>query len=135
VVASNRILFSPSNTAAELSTADDHGLYFRTAPPDGLQARALSDIIMRDGSRRLYIVARNDAYGQGLSEGVRSALISGGVAADDIRASTYDPERPDFAALGPDVKSFNPDGVLLIGYEETGAAIAAVIAAGLRSRG
>ena len=30
----------------------DKGLYFRTAPPDDLQAAALTDIIMRDGVRR-----------------------------------------------------------------------------------
>ena len=65
------MLFSPCNTAAELSTVDDKGLYFRTAPPDGLQAAALTDIIMRDGVRRVAIVAREDAYGQGLMDAVQ----------------------------------------------------------------
>ena len=66
VLAAGVVLFSPCNTAAELTTAEDQGLYFRTAPPDGLQAAALTDIIMRDGVRRVAIIAREDPYGLSL---------------------------------------------------------------------
>ncbi len=49
IIQAKRVLISPSATADELSTAEDDGLFFRTAPPDRLQARALADIILRDG--------------------------------------------------------------------------------------
>jgi hypothetical protein len=39
------------------------GLYFRTAPPDDLQAAALTDIIMRDGLRGWRSSRATDAYG------------------------------------------------------------------------
>src|SRR5262249_37696309 len=45
------ILFAPSATSAALSGLDDDGYFFRTAPSDELQARALADVIMRDGPR------------------------------------------------------------------------------------
>jgi ABC-type branched-subunit amino acid transport system substrate-binding protein len=134
VVAAGRVLFSPCNTAAELTTADDQGLYFRTAPPDGLQATALTDIIMRDGVRRIYIVARDDAYGRGLMDSVHADLVDAGLNRDDIKAVSYSSDAPDLADLGSDVKAFAPDGLLIIGFDETADALSSVMKAGLKSR-
>lgn len=133
-VAAGVVLFSPCNTAAELTNADDKGLYFRTAPPDGLQAAALTDIIMRDGVRRVVIVAREDAYGRGLMDSVKDNLVKAGLVVDDIKTVPYNPEKPDFAGLGEDVKAFGPDGVLVIGFDESVKAIDSMIKAGLTSR-
>ena len=44
--------FSPANTSDKFTTYDDKGLYFRTAPPDVLQARALADLIARTATTR-----------------------------------------------------------------------------------
>ena len=134
VIAAGRILFSPCNTAAELSTVDDKGLYFRTAPPDNLQAVALTDVIMRDGVRRIVIVARDDAYGRGLMEAVRDNLRLAGIEETDISLMPYNPDDPDFSQLGEEIKKFDPNGVLLIGFDETAKAVDAMIKAGLKSR-
>jgi ABC-type branched-subunit amino acid transport system substrate-binding protein len=134
VMAAGRVLFSPCNTAASLTTADDQGLYFRTAPPDGLQATALTDIIMRDGVRRIYIVARDDAYGKGLMDSVRADLVDAGLDRDDIKAVPYSPDSPDFADLGTDIKAFGPDGALIIGFDESADALSSIMKAGLKSR-
>jgi ABC-type branched-subunit amino acid transport system substrate-binding protein len=134
VLAAGVVLFSPCNTAAELSTVDDQGLYFRTAPPDNLQAAALTDIIMRDGVRRIVIVAREDAYGRGLMDAVQENLVRAGISDADISAMPYNADQPDFTNLGADVKKFVPDGVLVIGFDETAQAIDSMIKAGLRSR-
>src|SRR6476646_5901535 len=40
---------SPSNTGAVLTNYPDHGYYFRTAPPDGLQSKALGNLIVSQG--------------------------------------------------------------------------------------
>jgi ABC-type branched-subunit amino acid transport system substrate-binding protein len=131
VVRAGVILFSPCNTAASLSTADDKGLYFRTAPADGLQAKALTDIIMRDGARKVYIVARADEYGEGLRDGVKDLLLSAGVPDKDIDSYAYNIDTPDFSNLGAEVKQFQPDAVLVVGFEESADAILAIEAAGL----
>jgi branched-chain amino acid transport system substrate-binding protein len=128
------VLISPCNTAAALSTVDDHGLYFRTAPPDGLQATALSDIIMRDGVRRLMIVARNDSYGQGLMNSVHDDLVKAGIDDTNIKLVQYDPDQPDFTHLGADVLSFAPDGVLVVGFDESTDAFDAIMKDKVTSR-
>ena len=92
VVGAGLILFSPCNTDAGLSTIDDKGLYFRTAPPDILQGKALADVIMRDGPQKITIVARKDSYGEGLQANVRTELERAGVPgrpdpAADVRAA------------------------------------------------
>jgi ABC-type branched-subunit amino acid transport system substrate-binding protein len=133
-VAAGVVLFSPCNTAAELTSAADEGLYFRTAPPDGLQATALTDIIMRDGVRKLAIIARDDAYGKGLMDSVRERLIQAGLNASDVKTVPYNSETPDFSGLGDDIKTFDPDGVLVIGFDETADAIGELWKAGLESR-
>jgi ABC-type branched-subunit amino acid transport system substrate-binding protein len=134
VVAAGVVLFSPCNTAAELSTADDQGLYFRTAPPDNLQASALTDIIMRDGVRRLFILAREDPYGRGLMDAVSQDLVKAGLAASDVKAVGYNPDKPDFANLGAEVKAFKPEGFLVIGFDESAKALDSLMNAGLSSR-
>jgi ABC-type branched-subunit amino acid transport system substrate-binding protein len=135
VVRAGVVLFSPCNTAASLTTAEDSGLYFRTAPADGLQAKAITDIIMRDGARRVFIVARADEYGVGLRDGVKELLQSAGVPETDINSYEYNIDTPDFSNLGADVKEFQPDAVLVVGFEESADAILAIEAAGLTVQG
>jgi ABC-type branched-subunit amino acid transport system substrate-binding protein len=134
ILAAGVILFSPCNTAATLSTVEDQGLYFRTAPPDNLQAAALTDVIMRDGVRRIVIVARDDAYGRGLMEAVKENLVRAGLADGDINLKPYSPDEPDFGTLGEEIKQFAPNGVLIIGFDETAKAVDSMIKAGLKSR-
>ncbi|HEX5741219.1 MAG TPA: ABC transporter substrate-binding protein, partial [Pilimelia sp.] len=132
VVRAGVVLFSPSNTAADLSQARDDGLYFRTAPSDVLQGRALADIVMRDGAQRVAIVARDDAYGTGLQANVRDALINAGRAEKDLKLITYRPADPvDFAGGAQEVRSFGAEAVLVLGLAESAAVIKALAAAGL----
>lgn len=138
VVAAGLILFSPCNTDAGLSTVDDKGLYFRTAPSDLLQGRALADVILRDGPNRIVIIARKDSYGQGLQENVRTELERVGISGDRVRLLTYDPPADsagppvDFAASARQVKEFGPDAALVIGFAESAEVIKALVAADVR---
>jgi ABC-type branched-subunit amino acid transport system substrate-binding protein len=121
VIAAGVVLFSPSNTSAALSTVDDHGLYFRTAPPDGLQAAALADIISRDGVRKIAVIYRGDSYGGGLANSVKDDLVKAGLSGDAITLIKYDPAKTDtdFVAIGKQVRDLNPDGVLMVAFDET----------------
>lgn len=140
VVAAGRLLFSPSNTDAGLTTVDDNGLYFRTAPPDTLQGRALADVILRDGPHKIAIVARKDSYGEGLQENVRAELERAGFAADRVKLLTYEPpadaQAPpvDFSAGAKEIKDYGADAVLIIGFGESAHVITALADAGVQIR-
>jgi ABC-type branched-subunit amino acid transport system substrate-binding protein len=138
VVKAGLILFSPSNTAADLTEADDKGLYFRTAPSDLLQGKALADVMMRDSVQKVAIVARADVYGEGLQRNVNDDLQRAGMLESQIKLLTYKPAEgdalPDVSDAVQQVKSFNPDSVLVIGFDESSAVIKELSAAGVRIR-
>jgi ABC-type branched-subunit amino acid transport system substrate-binding protein len=126
-IATGRILFSPSATSARLTAFDDHGQFFRSAPSDAFQAQALADVIMRGGGRRIMIVARNDAYGGGLRDGVTEDLIKAGVKKLDIGSYAYKDEQKDFSELVQMVQTFHPDSVLVAGFQESARVIQAML--------
>ncbi|GGM42984.1 hypothetical protein GCM10011608_29590 [Micromonospora sonchi] len=132
VVKEGRILFSPSNTAASLTSVDDRGLYFRTAPPDSLQGRALADVILRDGPHKIAIVAREDSYGEGLQDVVRSELERAGFGGERVQLLSYEPGEGaaappiDFSDGARQIKEFGADAVLIIGFGESAAVVRAL---------
>jgi ABC-type branched-subunit amino acid transport system substrate-binding protein len=136
-VAAGLIMFSPSNTAVELSAIEDDGYYFRTAPSDDLQGAALADIMLRDGTQRVVIVARDDAYGRGLQGNAQDALVRFGVPAGDIRLLSYNlPEEegaplPGLERLVDEIAAAEPDGVLVIGFSEAAQLIQRMVDVGL----
>jgi ABC-type branched-subunit amino acid transport system substrate-binding protein len=140
VVNAGLVLFSPCNTDAGLSTIDDKGLYFRTAPPDTLQGRALADVILRDGPNKIAIVARRDSYGVGLQANVRTELERAGIPVDRMNLLTYlPPDEPgapplDFTEGAQTVKEFGADAVLVIGFSESARVIKALVKAGVELR-
>ncbi|MFG3702577.1 ABC transporter substrate-binding protein [Micromonospora sp. NPDC047620] len=140
VVRAGKILFSSSNTDAGLTKLDDNGLYFRTAPPDSLQGRALADVILRDGPQKIAIVARKDSYGEGLQATVKAELERTGVDGDRIKLLAYEPPADakanpvDFTAGAKEIKDFGADAVLVIGFAESAQVIRALADAGVEMR-
>ncbi|MFV2112397.1 ABC transporter substrate-binding protein [Micromonospora sp. LOL_025] len=140
VVRAGKVLFAPSNTDASLTELDDKGLYFRTAPPDSLQGRALADVILRDGPQKIAIVARKDSYGEGLQSTVRAELERAGIGGDRLKLLTYDPPEDakanpiDFVAGAKEIKDFGAEAVLIIGFAESAQVIRALADAGVEIR-
>ncbi|MCZ2824882.1 MULTISPECIES: ABC transporter substrate-binding protein [unclassified Modestobacter] len=122
---------SPANTSDQFTEYNDNGLYFRTAPPDTLQARALADLIAEDGNNTVGILAINDPYGTGLAENTRDNLIAGGLSEDSIEYVTYDPQAANFDSEVQQMVDFNPDAVVVIGFEESSRIIQGLNAQGI----
>jgi ABC-type branched-subunit amino acid transport system substrate-binding protein len=123
--------FSPANTSDQFTTYNDNGLYFRTAPPDTLQARALADLIIADGNNTVGILALNDPYGTGLAENTLKNLVSAGLSEDDIVSITYDPQAANFDSEVQEMVDFNPDAIVVIGFEESSRIIQGLNANGI----
>jgi ABC-type branched-subunit amino acid transport system substrate-binding protein len=110
---------SPANTSDQFTTYNDQNLYFRTAPPDLLQARALADLIEQDGNNTVGILATNDPYGTGLAENTKNNLVSDGLPEDSVKNVIYDPQAANYDAEVQQMTEFSPDAVVVIGFEES----------------
>ncbi|HKX75618.1 MAG TPA: ABC transporter substrate-binding protein [Acidimicrobiia bacterium] len=110
------IQFSPANTSQLLSTYDDSGLYFRTAPSDFLQGTVLADLVAADGLTA-GVIYRQEPYGEGLAERFREVYEGlGGTVTNFI---AYPPEGvTTFDAEVDELAASNPDAIVVISFEE-----------------
>jgi ABC-type branched-subunit amino acid transport system substrate-binding protein len=122
---------SPANTSDQFTAYNDNGLYFRTAPPDLLQAQALADLIQGDGNNTVGILALNDPYGTGLADNAEKDLVAAGLAQDDIKKIIYDPTAANYDAEVQQMVSFNPDAVVVVGFEESSKILQGLNAQGI----
>jgi branched-chain amino acid transport system substrate-binding protein len=112
------VQFSPANTSPTLTTYDDKGLYFRTAPSDLLQGRVLANLVIEEGSTSAAVLYRNDAYGVGLAEAFKADFeAAGGTVPEFIE---YAEGTEAFDAEVDKVVAANPYAILIVGFAETG---------------
>jgi ABC-type branched-subunit amino acid transport system substrate-binding protein len=123
------VQFSPANTSKTLSTYDDKGLYFRTAPSDILQGQVLGELIAEDGNKNVAIINRNDSYGVGLAEDLTKALEEAGATV--VLTKTYDEKADKFNAEVNEIAGQSPDAVMIIGFEESSKILATMVEAGI----
>ena len=115
------LLISPASTADALSDLDDDGLFARTAPPDGLQGKALADRMEQElgglKGKTINIGARNDLYGTGFADSLEAELEErGATVAEKV---VYDPEQPSYNSEAEQLTSGNPDNFVIIDFPET----------------
>ncbi|MCF6321353.1 MAG: ABC transporter substrate-binding protein [Rhizobiaceae bacterium] len=72
------VMISPSATSPALSTIEDKGNFFRTAPSDARQGVVLADIVLGRGIKEVAITYTNNDYGKGLSEAFSNAFKAKG---------------------------------------------------------
>jgi branched-chain amino acid transport system substrate-binding protein len=126
-VGDRRVLVcSGSNFSAELSTGDSNGYYFRTSPSDRLQGPALAELVLKDGRKKVGILARRDTYGVGLATSVKKALDKGGARV--VANVEYDPDATSFDRDVQKVIDKKPDAVIVLGFENDGADIVRTLA-------
>ena len=111
--------FSPANTSPDFTDYKDNGLYFRTAPSDVLQGRVMGDLLLNDGYLSVGVIALDDPYGTGLAENIKLSVENGGGEIVGGDAIIYDPKASSFSAEVTQLKSANPEAIVLIGFEET----------------
>ena len=102
------VMISPSATSPGLSTAEDDGLFFRTAPSDAREGEVAADILMEHGIKSIALTYTNNDYGKGLSDAIKTSFEKlGGVvtinAAHDDGKGDYSAEVGALAAAGGDI--------------------------------
>lgn len=129
ITGSQTVMCSPSNTGLQFTTYDDGGYYFRTAPPDNLQAQVLADLMVADGAEKVVVIGRSDEYGEGFANALADELEALGVEVADV--VIFDHTATSFQAEAQRIRDANPDSVAMISFDEGGQVLQAAIAAGV----
>ena len=87
---------SPSATAMAITALDDHGLVWRTAPSDQLQADLLVAMVNKESPAAVDVVAEDSVYGTGLAHAFYAGYH---VAGDTTFKGSYSYAADDDAAL------------------------------------
>ena len=132
ITAAGVTMFSPANTSEALSTYDDNGLYFRTAPPDLYQGDVLGQFVINDGNRTVAILNLNDAYGNGLAEAAAATITESG--GEVVFQQSYDPTAASFDSEVDAIVAADPDAIIVIGFNESSKILRSMVEKGIGPR-
>ena len=110
-------MISPSATSPGLTTAEDNGLFFRTAPSDARGGEVLADITA-DKVSSVAITYVNTDYGVGLADVYEAAAIARGI---EVTAKTaHEGDKADYSAEVGVLSAAGGDALAVIGYLDQG---------------
>ena len=112
------VMISPSATSPALSTIEDGGLFFRTAPSDARQGEVVANILQEMEIGEAALTYTNNDYGKGLADSIaanvemRGGTITISVPHEDGKGD-YSAEVAALAAVGGDI-------LIVAGYLDQG---------------
>jgi len=112
------VMISPSATSPALSTAEDDGLFFRTAPSDAREGEVMAEILMEKGVKSIALTYTNNDYGKGLAEAIATSFTAkGGVVTIN---SAHEDGKADYSAEVAALASAGGDLLVVAGYLDQG---------------
>lgn len=114
-VTTNKIVaISPSSTSISLAQTGDY--VFRAAPDDRQQVDALTKLVYTLGYRDIYVLARQDDYGQGLSALFEQQFETeyGGTVTTALYSTSAQDLSPEVTALNTAVGAASPTKAVLV---------------------
>ena len=112
------VMISPSATSPALSTIEDDGYFFRTAPSDARQGEIIGKILTEKGIKSAALTYTNNDYGKGLADSIQSSFEGMGgsitaVASHEDGKADYSAEVATLAAAGGEI-------LIVAGYLDQG---------------
>lgn len=112
------VMVSPSATSPALSTAEDDGLFFRTAPSDAREGEVMADVLMEHGVKSIAMTYTNNDYGKGLAEAISASFIAkGGVVTIN---TSHEDGKADYSAEVAALAAAGGDLLVVAGYLDQG---------------
>ena len=112
------VMISPSATSPALSTAEDNGLFFRTAPSDARQGAVMTEVIMDRGIKEVALTYTNNDYGKGLADAFQAEFEAAG---GTVTISTgHEDGKADYAAEVGALAAAGGDVLVVAGYLDQG---------------
>jgi branched-chain amino acid transport system substrate-binding protein len=112
------VMISGSATAPVLSTVEDNGLFFRTAPSDARSAEVLAEILIEQGYKSAAITYVNNDYGKGLGSAIEANFVAGGGTVT-INAG-HEENKGDYSADAAALAQAGGDILVVAGYADGG---------------
>lgn len=112
------VMISPSATSPALSSAEDNGLFFRTAPSDARQGQVLADVLMEKGISEVAVTYTNNDYGKGLADSFAAAYAAAGGSVTTTTA--HEDGKADYSAEVGALASAGGDALVVAGYVDQG---------------
>lgn len=117
-MANGVVMISPSATSPALSTIEDNGLFFRTAPSDARQGQVIASILKEKGHKSIAMSYTNNDYGKGLADSIETNFKSVGGKVT-INASHED-GKGDYGAEVAALAQAGGDILVVAGYLDQG---------------
>lgn len=114
------VMVSPSATSPALSTAEDNGLFFRTAPSDARQGEVLAGILMEKGMSNVAVTYTNNDYGKGFADAFAAAYAAAGGTV--TLSAAHEDGKADYSAEVGALASAGGDALVVLGYVDQGGA-------------
>jgi branched-chain amino acid transport system substrate-binding protein len=112
------VMVSPSATSPALSTAEDDGLFFRTAPSDARQGVVMTNVIMDRGIKTVALTYTNNDYGKGLADSFQAAFEAAGGTV--TISAAHEDDKADYSAEVGALASAGGDVLVVAGYTDRG---------------
>jgi len=112
------VSISPSATSPALTTQEDGGWFFRTAPSDARQGPVLANIAISRGQTDMAVTYSNSDYGKGLADAFVTAYEAAGGTVTVMAG--HEDDKADYSA---DVAALSAGGsatLAVLGYADTG---------------
>ncbi len=112
------VMVSPSATSPALSTIDDNGYFFRTAPSDARQGEVLAAIVKEKGIDEVAVTYTNNDYGKGLADAFATAYeAAGGKIAI---SAAHEDGKADYSAEVGALQASGANTLMVFGYVDQG---------------
>ena len=112
------VMISPSATSPGLTTLDDNGYFFRTAPSDARGGQILANITNDRKIKSVAITYTNNDYGKGLADVYEAAVKAHGISVTTVAA--HEDGKADYSAEVSVLAAAGGDAVAVIGYLDQG---------------
>ncbi|MCG7492258.1 ABC transporter substrate-binding protein [Thalassobius sp. Cn5-15] len=112
------VMISPSATSPALSSAEDDGLFFRTAPSDERQGQVLAEVLKERGIEEVAVTYTNNDYGKGLSDSFAKYFVANGGTITSTTA--HEDGKADYSAEVGALAAAGGDALVVAGYVDQG---------------
>ncbi|MEL0435478.1 ABC transporter substrate-binding protein [Phycobacter sp. K97] len=112
------VMISPSATSPGLTSMEDNGLFFRTAPSDAREGEVMAEILQERDIKSIALTYTNNDYGKGLADAIKTSFEK--VGGEVTIVTAHEDGKGDYSAEVASLASAGGDILVVAGYLDQG---------------